>query len=107
MIAAAFRRTTYPALYRYSGRIYIAAVVAGAVDGFVKAHGSPVTSFGFGTLAVIWAWSLWQAYRYARARDFATHEVWMIRNYSLTFAVPEAGGGALHGRVNVRIADQG
>jgi hypothetical protein len=50
---------------------------------------------------------VWQAYRYARARDFATHEVWMIRNYSLTFAVPEAGGGALHGRVNVRIADQG
>ena len=28
-------RTTYPALHRYSGRIYIVAVVAGAVGGFV------------------------------------------------------------------------
>jgi uncharacterized membrane protein len=58
LIVSAFQfsrriRTTYPALHRYSGRIYIAAVVAGAVDGFDKAHGSPVTSFGFGTLAVI------------------------------------------------------
>ena len=57
-------RTTYPALHRYSGRIYI---VAGAVGAFIiafKAHGTPVTRFGFGTLAVIWAWSVWQTHRH-------------------------------------------
>ena len=66
LIVSAFQfsrriRTTYPGLHRYSGRIYITAGVAGAVGGFViafKAHGSPVTSFSFGTLAVIRACSV-------------------------------------------------
>lgn len=82
-------RARYPALHRYSGRIYIAAVLAGAAGGFLiafRAHGGAITGFGFGMLAVIWAYSVWQAYGYARARDFLNHQRWMIRNYALTFA---------------------
>ena len=82
-------RSRYPTLHRYVGRIYIAAVLAGAVGGFLiafRAHGGAITGFGFGTLAVIWAYSVWQAYRYARARNFLDHQRWMIRNYALTFA---------------------
>jgi uncharacterized membrane protein len=83
-------RTRYPTLHRYAGRIYIAAVLAGAVGGLLiafRAHGGAVTGFGFATLAVLWAWSVWQAFRYARARDFLNHQRRMIRNYALTFAV--------------------
>jgi uncharacterized membrane protein len=76
-------------LHRWLGRIYLLAVALGAIAGFLLAFfsdGGLVTHFGFGILAVLWFFTGWMAYRYARAGQIAVHRQWMIRNFSLSLA---------------------
>jgi uncharacterized membrane protein len=78
-------------VHRWIGRVYIAAVAIGAVAAFVMSFVSSVGFdgfFGFGSLAVLWAWTTYRGYRAARNRDFASHQAWMIRSFALTFAAP-------------------
>ncbi len=76
-------------VHRWSGRIYLTAVLIGGIGGLVlagQATGGPVARIGFGMLAVTWLYSGAQAYAAVRAGDIASHQLWMARNFSLTFA---------------------
>ncbi len=77
------------ALHRWFGRIYVAACLIGAIAALPLALGAstgPITTAGFGTLAILWVFTTWLAWRYARRRRFAEHRSWMIRSFALTFA---------------------
>ena len=43
-------------------------------------------TYSFGSLALAWLLTTAMALRHALRRDFARHQAWMIRSYSLTFA---------------------
>lgn len=77
------------ALHRWFGRIYVVACLIGAIAAFPLALGAstgPITTAGFGTLAILWVVTTVLAWRYARRRQFTEHRMWMIRSFSLTFA---------------------
>ena len=82
-------RQTRPALHRWIGRTYAVCCLAGASAGLVLAFGArtgPVSTAGFGSLAVLWLTATSLAWRAALARRFAEHRRWMIRSYALAFA---------------------
>lgn len=82
-------RTRRPGVHRVMGRIYVAACLAGGATGFVLALGAstgPVSTAGFGLLAIAWTYSTAMAWRLAVRRQFAAHRRWMIRSFALTFA---------------------
>jgi uncharacterized membrane protein len=82
-------RGRWPAWHRRSGTIYVTCCIAGGLAGLVLAAGSssgPIATAGFGLLAVLWVGFTANAWRLAKARDFAAHRRWMIRSYALTFA---------------------
>lgn len=83
-------RARRPALHRLTGRLYLAiGVLAGGLSGLylaLHAFGGPVSRLGFGGLALGWLFTGYRAFRAVRARDFATHRRWMVRNYALSFA---------------------
>ncbi|HEV7305712.1 DUF2306 domain-containing protein [Ensifer sp.] len=82
-------RSRFPRWHRYLGRVYVVVVVIGSIAGLVAAlmstSGIPA-QIGFVLLALAWMFTMWKGYRAARARRFADHRIWMIRNYALTFA---------------------
>jgi uncharacterized membrane protein len=82
-------RARWPRVHVWTGRVYLLAVLSGALGGLYFAPtsvgGNPGV-IGFSILAVFWLYTGAQAYVSARRRDFAAHRRWMIRNYSLTFA---------------------
>ena len=82
-------RVRWPRVHVWTGRVYLLAVLSGALGGLYFAPtsvgGNPGV-IGFGILAVFWLYTAAQAYGSARRRDFVAHRRWMIRNYSLTFA---------------------
>jgi uncharacterized membrane protein len=82
-------RVLHLSLHRCMGRIYLLAVAIGSLAGFGSAIfslGGAATHFGFGILAVLWFFTGWMAYRYARTGRIAEHREWMIRNFSLSLA---------------------
>jgi uncharacterized membrane protein len=82
-------RARWPAWHRRAGTVYVAASLIAAVAGLVLAAGTssgPIAMAGFGLLAVLWIGFTANAWRLARAREFARHRRWMIRSYALTFA---------------------
>lgn len=82
-------RGRYPALHRWTGRIYALAVLVGGAAALVMALGSfdrPVAAIGFGALAVLWLGATGQAIRLAMAGRTPEHRRWMIRSYALTLA---------------------
>lgn len=82
-------RSRFARVHRWTGRVYIAAVLVAGVAGLILApvnEAGFVGFFGFGGLAVIWIISAVQAYRTARAGDFRSHRAWMIRNFAMTYA---------------------
>ena len=75
--------------HRAAGRIYVVAVLAGAVGGLWLAATSstgPAGRLGFALLAVIWFATTVLAWRKAVNGAFGQHRRWMIRSLSLTFA---------------------
>jgi uncharacterized membrane protein len=82
-------RIRRPKLHRFLGRVYLLIGVglggsAGLYMSFF-AYGGWVSTGGFALLALAWMFTGVQAYRSARAGDFAQHRRWMVRNFSLTF----------------------
>ncbi|SDE36593.1 DUF2306 domain-containing protein [Glycomyces harbinensis] len=83
-------RRDHPKVHRTIGRIYLlAGVLPGSLSGIVVAvltTAGPIALVTFVLLDVFWFYSALRAYRAVRARDFAGHERWMLRNFAATFA---------------------
>ncbi|MGH7456497.1 MAG: DUF2306 domain-containing protein, partial [bacterium] len=82
-------RNKHLQVHRWMGRLYLVAVLFGGIGGLYMAalaYGGLPARVGFGMLAVLWLTSGGMAYLHSRQKNVATHRVWMIRNYSLTFA---------------------
>lgn len=82
-------RLRRPAVHRWTGRIYVLAILLGGLSGMVMATRTmtgPVSGAGFFILAVIWLATTGLAVFHARNRDIAAHKRWMIRSAALTFA---------------------
>ncbi|MFI2241489.1 DUF2306 domain-containing protein [Streptomyces chrestomyceticus] len=62
--------------------------VTGTVQSLSARQVGLAAGFGFGTLALLWAWTSYRGYRAIRERDFASHRAWVIRSFALTFAAP-------------------
>lgn len=76
-------------LHRRLGYVYFTAVFLGGLSGlamsFISAGGL-TAHLGFGTLAVLWLFSGYQALAAVRRRNFQQHEAWALRSFALTFA---------------------
>ena len=82
-------RLRWPKWHRRAGTVYVICCMIGGSAGLVLAFGTtagPIATAGFGLLAVFWLVSTANAWRLARARDFARHQRWMTRSYALAFA---------------------
>ena len=82
-------RSRFLSIHRWSGRVYIVAVLVGGAAGFALAlhsFGGLVTHFGFGLMAICWIGTTLNAYRYIRRGDLVAHRAWMLRSYALTLA---------------------
>ena len=76
-------------VHRWMGRAYVLAVMVGGAGGLVLSRTSQegvVTHLGFGTLAVLWMFSTFRAFRAIRRGDDVSHRAWMTRSFALTFA---------------------
>jgi uncharacterized membrane protein len=75
--------------HRWSGRLYLLAVVSGGVAALSLAQhsfGGIPAQLGFGLLAVLWMGCAITAYRHVRQGNIGLHRKWMIRSYALTLA---------------------
>jgi uncharacterized membrane protein len=82
-------RLKRPAIHRWIGRGYVICCLSGGVAGLILAFGAqtgPVSTAGFGTLAMLWLATTSLGWLSARDRRYAEHRRWMIRSYALTFA---------------------
>ncbi len=82
-------RKRWPALHRWSGRLYGVAVLIAGLAGLTLAPTSDATGFartGFMVLAVLWISSTGIGISYAMRGDLARHRWWMERSLGLTFA---------------------
>lgn len=83
-------RKAWPKGHRWLGRIYLGlGVLPGGLAGLymsLYSFGGAVSHSGFAILAALWLWTGAMAYSTARARRFAEHRRWMIRNFSLSLA---------------------
>jgi len=82
-------RTRFRALHRLLGRIYVIGCLVGGTSGLVLAFGAstgPISTAGFGALAILWLGSTALAWRHAVKRDLARHRSWMIRSFALCLA---------------------
>jgi len=83
-------RSKFPALHRWSGRIYAYGIVciagpAGFVMG-VYGNGGWVSRSAFCVLAVLWIYSTIKGVFAARAGQITAHKTWMYRSYALTLS---------------------
>lgn len=82
-------RARRPGLHRVLGRVYVTGCLVGGAAGIVLAFGAstgPVSTAGFGILALAWLVTTAQAWRLAMRRNFVSHREWMIRSFALTLA---------------------
>ncbi len=94
LLAGAFQvnsrlRERYTRAHRWSGRVYVAGVLAGGTAGFVLAFnsmGGLSAHVGFGLLALCWVGTTLNAIRHIRSGRIEAHRAWMLRSYALTFA---------------------
>ena len=76
-------------IHRWLGRAYLLSVLFGGISGLYMAqfaYGGIITELGFATLACLWLYSGYRAYRDIRNKNIEGHREWMIRNYALTLA---------------------
>lgn len=83
-------RVAQPGLHRALGWAYHAlGVGVGGLAGLYVAFfafGGAVSTSGFALLAVVWLYTGARAVLSAKARDFAAHRRWMVRNFALALA---------------------
>ena len=76
-------------VHRWLGRTYLLSILVGGVGGLYMAqfaYGGLITQSGFATLATLWLYSGFMAYKHIRNKDLEQHREWMTRNYALTLA---------------------
>jgi len=82
-------RQRRPALHRWMGCIYLTGILLGGLSAFIIAPGiisGMVGEMGLLSLASLWLWTGWMAYKNIRAGHVQIHRDWMTRNYALTFS---------------------
>ncbi len=82
-------RTRFPPLHRWIGRTYAVSCLIGGASGFLLALGAstgPISTLGFGSLAMAWIFTTVLAWRRAMQRRFTDHRAWIIRSFALTLA---------------------
>ena len=82
-------RAEHPRVHRTIGTIYLLAVLVGgimALASTVLTTNGWSVQVGFFILASFWFYTGFRALRAVLARQYADHRIWMIRNYSATFA---------------------
>ena len=82
-------RAKWPALHRWTGRIYVAGCLWSAIAAFVLAtntNAGGIARTGFSLLAIFWFAATSMALVRARQKNFVEHRKWMIRSYALTLA---------------------
>jgi uncharacterized membrane protein len=83
------RKGRWLKLHRWLGRTYLLSILFGGLSGLYMAqfaYGGTISRLGFGTLACLWLYSGYKAYKHIRKKEIDQHRQWMIRNYALTFA---------------------
>lgn len=76
-------------VHRWLGRAYLLSVLFGGLSGLYMAqfaYGGLISELGFATLAILWLYSGYRAYKHVRNKEIEQHRQWMIRNYALTLA---------------------
>jgi hypothetical protein len=76
------------AWHKATGRLYAVSCLLAAPAGLILAFGAttgPVSTAGFGTLAIAWFTTTAMGWKTARDRQYVDHRRWMIRSFSLTF----------------------
>jgi uncharacterized membrane protein len=84
-----FRKGRLLKFHRWLGRAYLLSVLFGGIGGLYMAqfgYGGLITQLGFASLAILWLYSGYRAYKHIRNKEIEAHRQWMIRNYALTFA---------------------
>lgn len=82
-------RRRVPTLHHWIGRTYVLGCLLGGIAGLVLALGAatgPVSTAGFGLLAVAWFFATGAAWQLATQRRFEQHREWMTRSFSLTLS---------------------
>lgn len=82
-------RSRRPALHRWLGRIYVGAIVIGALGALAlvpRFTGSPFAATGFVALGLVWMATTGAGIWQARAGNLVAHRRWMLRSIALTFA---------------------
>lgn len=105
-------RRHWPAVHRWTGRMVVVASLGTAAGGFVYMAGvgtvgGPVMTLGFTLYGLLMVGAAAQTWRFARARDVASHRRWGLRlvvlalgswlyrvHYSLWFIVADGAGTA-------------
>jgi uncharacterized membrane protein len=80
-------RTKHLNFHRVLGRIYVLSVLFSGCAGLYLATnsiGGIVAHFGFGSLAVLWLFTVSMAFFQIKQGNVSAHRYWMIINYSLT-----------------------
>lgn len=71
------------------GKVYAACCVIGSVTGFYLSFytfGGVIATLGFVALSSLWFYSIFKGYKAIIALRLQEHQIWMFRNYALTFA---------------------
>lgn len=87
-LSASFRERNLQR-HRNLGKLYMLGILFGGGSGLylaLYASGGLAGKLGFGTLSVLWLISAYRALHQIKHRKVLSHQKWMIRNYSLTFA---------------------
>ncbi|MEZ4703256.1 MAG: DUF2306 domain-containing protein [Rhodothermales bacterium] len=82
-------RRRYPAMHRWSGRLYVAGILAGGIGALAmvpRAMGGLPAQAGFGILGLIWLGTTGAGFLHIRRGNLMAHRTWMLRSYALTFA---------------------
>ena len=83
------RKGRWLKVHRWLGRTYLLSVLFGGLGGLYMSrlsYGGTLSHLGFGTLACLWLYTGYRAYRHIRNKEVEQHRQWMTRNYALTFA---------------------
>jgi uncharacterized membrane protein len=82
-------RQRYLRLHRIMGRVYLIAIVCGAIGALALSITTPdgrPWSIGLQGLILAWVTTAGMAYYAIRQRQIQVHQEWMVRSYVVTFA---------------------
>lgn len=74
-------------IHRLLGKVYVISVLLSGCAGLFLATnsmGGVIAHFGFGTMAVLWVFTVSMAFIQIKKGNVIAHRTWMILNYSLT-----------------------